>query len=266
MVSTAMLALMGVSVLLAFGTPVLLYFLLFRRTRCHFMPVLAGVAGFFVTQIVVRMTLLQALSTQGWFVRFAQGHFLLYVFLLALSAGLFETAGRYATIRWMCKGRLTAINGIAHGIGHGGIEAWYLGLNMVSNLILCLSLSSGAIDPSALPEAAQAGVAVLLATPASQFLAAGVERVLTIFCHIALSELVMLSVSRARLRYAALALGLHTLLDFAVVLVNQLAGAWAAEAVLALFAVGAIALTRYLMGRFPYPKDALFSTEAVPKL
>ena len=117
-----------------------------------------------------------------------------------------------------------------------------------------------------LPEAAQAGVAVLLATPASQFLAAGVERVLTIFCHIALSELVMLSVSRARLRYAALALGLHTLLDFAVVLVNQLAGAWAAEAVLALFAVGAIALTRYLMGRFPYPKDALFSTEAVPKL
>lgn len=266
MVSTTALVFIGVSVLLAFGTPVALYLILFRKTRCHFMPVLAGVAGFFVTQIIVRMSLLQALSTQGWFVRFAQEHFVLYVLTLALTAGLFETAGRYATIRWMCKGRLTAVNGIAHGIGHGGIEAWYLGLNMVSNLILCLGLNSGMVDPAMLPEAAQAGVAALLATPASHFLAAGVERVLTICCHIALSELVMLSVSRGRLRYTALALGLHTLLDFAVVLISQVAGVWLSEASVALFALGAVLLTRHLMGRFPYPKGALFSTEAVPKV
>ena len=62
-----------------------------------------GAAGFFVTQMIVRTTILSLLSTQEWYVAFVENYYIVYVLILAFTAGLFEFAGRFAVAKMMEK-------------------------------------------------------------------------------------------------------------------------------------------------------------------
>ena len=94
-----------------------------------------GAAGFFVTQILIRVPILAALQSQPWFLSFFQNHLFLYAFSLAFTAGLFELAGRFAVAKLLRK-NLTFKRSLAAGLGHGGIEAMVLvGMTYVNNLI-----------------------------------------------------------------------------------------------------------------------------------
>ena len=65
---------------------------------------LLGAAGFFVTQILIRLPILNAIQGQSWFASFAQNHLFLYAFSLAFTAGLFELAGRFAVAGVLTSG------------------------------------------------------------------------------------------------------------------------------------------------------------------
>ena len=60
---------------------------------------LLGAAGFVVTQVLIRIPILNGLSQNAGFLTFAQAHPVVYGFSLAFTAGLFELAGRYAVAR-----------------------------------------------------------------------------------------------------------------------------------------------------------------------
>ncbi len=49
---------------------------------------LLGAAGFFVTQILIRLPILTALQSQSWFAVFAKNNPFIYAFGLAFTAGL----------------------------------------------------------------------------------------------------------------------------------------------------------------------------------
>jgi len=183
---------------------------------------LLGAAGFFVTQILIRLPILTAIQGQGWFASFAQNHLFLYAFSLAFTAGLFELAGRFAVAKLMHK-NLTAKRSLAAGLGHGGIEAMILvGMTYVNNLIYIFMINSGSFD-ALLAQSAAMGVDVsqlelirtqfLTASPV-MFLLAGFERILAMIAHVGMSMLVCYGVAHKKvLPCTLLCLGIHTFID-----------------------------------------------------
>ena len=183
---------------------------------------LLGAAGFFVPQIVIRTPILTWLATKEGFVSFAQSHLLLYALLMAFTAGLFEMAGRLAAAKLMRK-KLTYQRALAAGLGHGSIEAILIvGVTYIANLVLIVMIQTGGFDALIAQTAASGGdVSQLEATRATLaqtswvlFLGAGLERLLTLVCQVAMSMLVCYGVYTGHtVKGILLCLGFHTLLD-----------------------------------------------------
>lgn len=183
---------------------------------------LLGALGFFVPQMVVRTPLLQLLSPHLAFLSLA--HPLVYGLGLALTAALFELAGRLTVAR-LLKNELTFRRSLAAGMGHGGIESILIvGIAYITNLYYISLIQSGEFD-SLLPllsqvegaaEQMEAMRQALITTPWWMFLLAGLERLLTMVCHAGLSLLVCYSLHRGKaLKGSLLCLGAHTAIDSA---------------------------------------------------
>lgn len=181
-----------------------------------------GAAGFFVTQMVIRLPILMVLQTQEWFLSFAQNHYWLYAFILAFTAGLFELAGRFVVAKLMKK-NLTYKRSLAAGLGHGGIEAMILvGMTNISNLAIMVMIQTGTFE-TVIAEAAATGVDpsqlmilqdTLLTTPAGMFLLGGFERILAMTAHAGMSMIVCYGVhTKHTLPALLICLGIHTLID-----------------------------------------------------
>ena len=183
---------------------------------------LLGAAGFFVTQVLIRMPILTVLQNQSWFASFANSHLFAYTFALAFTAGLFELAGRFGVAKILEK-KLSWNRTLALGFGHGGIEAMLIiGMTYVNNLAYILMINSGNFDVT-LAQAAAAGVDVtqlelirqqLITMSPILFLLAGFERILAMTAHAAMSALVCYGVAHKKVLPCTLVcLGIHTFID-----------------------------------------------------
>jgi len=201
---------------------VLIVFAIRNRKQGIVSAWLLGAAGFFVTQILIRLPILTALQSQSWFLSFAQNHLFGYAFSLAFTAGLFELTGRFVVAKLMHK-NLTRNRSLAAGLGHGGIEAMLLiGMTYVNNLIYIFLINSGTFD-TLMAQTAALGVDIsqlemirtqLLSTSSTLFLLAGLERILAMTGHVAMSLLVCYGVASQKTGICLLlCLGLHTLMD-----------------------------------------------------
>lgn len=224
MVSTATIVTCTISLVVCLFLPVVGAILFARKNKGQKISSawLLGAAGFFITQIVIRVPILTWMQTQTWFLAFSQQHLFLYAFLLAFTAGLFELAGRYAVAQLMKK-NLTFPRSLAAGLGHGGIEAMLLiGASYITNLAFIVMINTGSFD-SVISEAAAAGVDAsqlyaiqdtLISSSPALFLLGGFERLLAMTTHAAMSVIVCHGLYSGKpLRGALICLGIHTLLD-----------------------------------------------------
>jgi len=181
-----------------------------------------GAAGFFVTQMVIRLPILTVLQSQPWFISFSQNNGFLYAFTLAFTAGLFELAGRFVVAKLMAK-NLNYKRGLAAGMGHGGIEAMLLiGMAYLNNVLYILMINNGTFD-AVVNDAAATGVDVsalllikdqLVSASPALFLLAGFERILAMTGHVAMSLIVCYGVATGSpWKSALICLGIHTLMD-----------------------------------------------------
>lgn len=209
MVSTLAIVFMVISLLLSVGLPVGLMIFFYRKERISLKAVLVGALMFFMFQLVLRIPVLSFLQTQDWYISFVRQNTmntLIAGIAIAFTAGLVETAGRYVGMRFLLRNILDRKNGIAYGIGHGGIEAVLLvGLSYVGNIIVSIMVNSGTLDSSLVSE--------LLNSPPYLFLAAGLERVFAVLFHIAAALLVAYGIIFNKKMYILYSLLAHTLLD-----------------------------------------------------
>lgn len=193
---------------------------------------LLGAAGFFVFQMIIRVPILNLLSLNAGFVAFSQEQYILYCFILALTAALFEAIGRYIVAKIMSKG-LTFKRSMAAGMGHGGIEAILLiGMTYINNLVYISMINTGSFD-TVVTQTAELGadtaglVAVkeaLMNTGAIAFYLAGYERILTMISHTALSLIVCYFVWKKKdLLGIGICVAVHFLMDFISPVVNGMA-------------------------------------------
>ena len=193
---------------------------------------LIGAAGFFLPQVVVRLPIINLLSGSEDYRRFSLTQYRLYVFLLAFTAALFETAGRYAAAKLMGS-RLTYERGVAAGLGHGGIESMVIvGMTYVNNLILTIMINTGSFDALVKQVGQTGGDAasleltelVLTETAASSYYMAGYERILTMVFHLALSLLMCYCVHQKKdFMGIGLCLVIHCGVDYTVPMIINLA-------------------------------------------
>lgn len=183
------------NVLVGIGLPVaiLVYFVVKKRVRV--LPFMTGAATFFISQMMLRVPILQFLTASVPAVpAFAASQPALFSLLIGLSAGVFEEVGRFVAMR-MVKTHRGHKNAVAFGLGHGGIEAFMImGINY---LLITITGSFGLLDEFS------AGLVAV----------SGIERILAITMHVGWSVMVMNAVSRRKPGWLVLAIITHGLVD-----------------------------------------------------
>jgi len=226
MVSTASILFIILTLLVSLLFPIILGVVLYRKWHYSIRALLVGVLVFLIFQIFTRIPALQILSGMSWYRKMAENIWLIALFL-GLTAGIFEEVGRWLGLRYFVKKQWDTRNGVAFGIGHGGIESIVLvTMSMVNNLIISMMINSGTYDKLMNLQLGEASAALIkktmLETPSYLFGVGGLERVMTILIHIALTLVVLEGVRRAKPLYLLYAILLHALLDFVAVMMSKL--------------------------------------------
>ena len=208
--------------------------LYFRKKGGKWRTFLIGAGAFILFAMILESILHNLLFlTPLWPV--LQGNIWLYGLYGGLAAGVFEETGRFLAFKLFLKNEREPITALSYGIGHGGVEAILIvGLTMVNNLVLAVMASAGAAtDPAVLELAEQ-----LTSTPAGMFLWSAFERFGAIILHLSLSVLVFAAVRvPGKTWLFPVAILIHTVADFIVVVSNAYLPVAATEIIVLVFAV-----------------------------
>lgn len=220
--------------------PVVLLIVLAVMKKIRLAPLALGFVSFFVSQMVLRIPLLQLLTATGALNAFA-AHTVLYAVVVGgLSAGLFEETARLAGAA-ILKGQRSYKDMISFGLGHGLCEVMLIaGMTHVNNILLRLAL----MDPggplgvllSGVDSATLDLVASQLAAATPGLVALGLlERVSAVLFHLFATSLVFTAVIRRKSGWYFAAVAAHTLFNSLAVL---LSGFGVLTVELVLFALG----------------------------
>lgn len=250
------------SALLVFLFPLGLAIYMYKKEKISLKAILIGAAVFIFFQLLTRIPLLNVLGTQPWFQNLWGNILFNAVVIGGLTAGLFEEIGRYLGYRFFLTKELLWKNGIAYGIGHGGIEAILLvGLNYINNIVTSIMINNGAFDRVIAPqldaETAAFIKAQLVEASSFLFLAGGLERFFSMIVQIAFSLVVLYAVLKKKFLFVIYAIFLHALVNSPpVILLQQGLNVWVAE--LYVFIMAGVALVFILRSRKLFePVDAV---------
>ena len=199
MVSGVAIAGILFSFIISVGAPAALVIVLKVRKKESFLIALAGAAVF-----VVFVMMLESAVNQTLFRLIPQlsTNPAVFVAYTCLAAGLFEETGRMCMFFLMKKRIQDPSGAMMYGTGHGGAEAILLvGTACINNLVMVWILNTQGPDvltaglSGAQLAAMQNAIASLTQSP-EIFCLAGIERLITIPLHVALSVLVWMAVNR----------------------------------------------------------------------
>jgi uncharacterized membrane protein YhfC len=209
-----------------------------------------GAAVFLVFQVLTRVPLLQIFGPK---VQALVQHSPLlhwgWLFVLALTAGLFEEVGRYFGFRVFFRSdEKTWAKAVMFGIGHGGLESLFVGATGIVSTIQLWTLSHGGLE--SLPADQRTQIAGQLASFATQpvwlQLAGSWERVWAMLIQIAMAVIVLQVFNRHSLLWLWLAIGAHAAVDLVSLATVQVLSRQptiaivATEALVALFGVASL--------------------------
>jgi len=217
MIPTATITAFWIAFTLTTVAPVLLAVILLVKRRINGLPLVLGVLAFFVSQIVIRLPLLQLLATQDWYQQFSQ-RLMPFIIVITLSAGLFEECARLGGAL-ILKTQRSYKDIISFGLGHGLCEAFFIvGMTHFNNLIFSYAINGG-VDQNAitatLPTETMTTVTAQLVAASVVSIYAGVlERLAAILFHIFATFLVFYGVTVGRRWvYLSLAIVTHALFN-----------------------------------------------------
>lgn len=211
------------SLIVCFGIPLgyLIYIIVAKKkcVKAYFI----GMLAFFISQICLRIPILKALYKTEWFSEIVTFYPVLYAILIAgVSAGIFEEGARFLGFKVGLKKDRSWEQGIAFGIGHGGIEAMLIvGIAKVNELLMLISFSNGSFDGSKFGvteemfKASLQGVNMMLAVMP------GIERIFAIMLHVGLTLVVLYGINKGKNLYLLVAILIHTATNAGGVILMQ---------------------------------------------
>lgn len=241
---------LGVGAVFTFLVPIVLLVVLLVRRMVSSKALALGFAAFGLSQLVLRIPLLSALSLWQPYVNWATAHMWLQLLLVGgLSAGLFEETARLGGACLLNRKGFTYKDVISFGLGHGLCEVILLvGLSQISSMATTLAI---AFAPEMMQQALGAQfdlvISQLAAVSPLTILLAIVERLGAVSLHVFNTVLVFRAVRQRQPLFYLAALAVHTAGNFLVVAVNLTVGAVPAEGLMLL--IGAACLAGTLVGR-----------------
>lgn len=236
------------SLCISIALPVVLLIVVHKKTKARMAMAGIGAATFFLFAMVLEQILHAIVLGVGG--ERITGNIWIYGLYGGLAAGLFEEVGRFMAMRFAMKKQLNLPNALMYGVGHGGIEAILIvGLASVSNLVTSIMINAGTLEASlgaldqATKEATLTQLSALWTTPSYQFFLSGIERIVAVTLHIALSVLVFQAVKLGKKRYWFLAFAIHVGVDFATVIAANYLNLVLVEVMLAVLVAGVVVLT-----------------------
>lgn len=202
-----------VNVLICFGIPIAGIIMISKkygiRIRAMIKPFITGMAAFVISQPILRIPLLKLiLPNFSWYLILQHNPYLYGIFL-GLTAGIFEETARLIFMKVFLKNRVRMEDGLAFGLGHGGIEAMlFAGINSIAAMFM---YPLGQIDLSNM------GCLTILT--------GGAERIFAMAFHIGATIIVLYGIREQKsIRYTLLAILLHGLLDSMLIILPAAIG------------------------------------------
>ena len=249
---TSSISILGMIVL-----PILLGFWLTRKFKLSWKLFFAGAATFIVSQIL-HIPFLYGMTelfkngmlpspAASWSTAFN-------AVFLGLAAGVFEETSRWVLYKFILKKARTWNEGVLVGAGHGGVEAFLLGVMGVFTLINMIVLRNVDMSVMGIPadqlELARQQVNEFWASPAYVGLLGFFERVFAITLHIALSVMVLYGIAYKKPLWFWLAVLWHSIVDAVAVYTLPLVGALGVEGIIAVMALVSLAILFGLKKKF----------------
>lgn len=238
MVSILSISFMIISALIALCI-VLGTFIYFRKKeKISIKPVIVGIVTFLFFTQVLEKSLHMVVMKNNLFTTAIS--FTIYG---ALAAGIFEEVGRFIMFKVFLKNNRKWKDGIAFGIGHGGIEAIFIGvISTINSIAMAALINAGTFEKtlgSKLPPESIAQLKATLTGPSHVFLAAGFERTFAFIIQIALTMIVLYAIRSRKIIYLFAAIILHALIDVPAALYQTkiITNLWALEGFLLIYAV-----------------------------
>lgn len=249
---TSSISILGMIVL-----PILLGFWLTRKFKLSWKLFFAGALTFIASQVLHIPFLygLTAMFTNGtlpsppiaWSTAFN-------AVMLGLLAGIFEEMSRYALFKFVLKKARTWNEGMLVGAGHGGVEAFLVGVIGTFTVINMIVLKNADLSTMGIPAdqlaLAKQQVAAFWDSPAYMGLLGFVERIFAICLHLSLSVMVLYSIAYKKPVWFWLALLWHAFVDAAAVYLLPLVGALAVEGAVAVMALVSLVILLGLRSKF----------------
>lgn len=246
MVTNSTIISIVISLLITVGAPIILLFIFKKKFSISGKVLLIGMLTFFLFAMVFEsiahflfLSVIESTKTlleNPWL-------FMLYG---GLMAGIFEEVGRYIMMKYTLKQYRQWKDGLAFGLGHGGIEAILLvGVNNVVMLVFALMINNGMFDTLISGQSEDAFAPIkdqLVNSSSTLFLLGGIERLSVIAIQIGLSVFVLYAVRKKKLIYLMYAIFIHAIIDFPAALYQTgvIKNIMVIELYIALVAIGSI--------------------------
>ncbi len=251
MVSNSVVAMIILDLFICFILPIIVFVLIQRRYKKTFKSFILGALAFFISQIVLRIPVINSLLPQfAWYNVFQIKYPYLYWIFLGLTAGIFEEIGRLILIKLFMKKNQRYIDGITFGLGHGAIEAMLItGLSFVNILIFSIMINTGTFEAN-LADLPQATVNAIYyqctsLTPLSTILG-GIERIIAMGIHIGLTIIIFEGVRKNKSCLCLIiAILVHGAIDASIGFMSQMFG-FSTLTMEVVFAVISISLMVYV--------------------
>lgn len=234
-----------INLIICFGIP-MGYLIYAIRKKSGVKAFLIGALVFFVSQILLRLPLLQiVLPNMDWYLYLSSFHPIIYSLFLGLTAGIFEEVGRFIGIKLALKKDRSWSDGIAFGMGHGGIEAMLLtGTANIQNLIWLISLNNGTFNSARFGMDAAKARELFNSLSSIVILAGGLERLFAITVHIGLTLVVLYGINNNKGLYLLLAILIHGVIDSTIGIASAAGlGTGLIEGVLGIYALSLLIYT-----------------------
>lgn len=239
MVNSASIISAGISGVMCFLFPIIVLIYFKKKEKISLKPVIIGAIVFFIfTQILEK--LLHMVVIENNLIK----NPIVFAIYGALAAGIFEEVGRFIAFKTVLKNNHQWKDGIAFGIGHGGIEAMIIGVvSNVQFIIYSNLINRGLFDTNIVSKVSASKASqllklkeILIQTPASNFIISFTERIFAFGIQIGLTMIVLYAIKYRKNIYLLIAILVHALIDFPAALYQmKIINLFIAESAILLF-------------------------------
>lgn len=226
MVSNLTIINLVLAVILILSSP-LIFFWIFKKEKGMFLMMALGALGFFLAQYLIRLPILSVLSENEGFMNLMSSFFV-YAPIMAISAALLDFIMKLIIIKgFVLKKEDEPAKVLALGFGYGSLEAIFLvALTFINNLVFVYYINSRRINEllamSMDTNLMNNIIATLIDGSPWYFLMIGIERILLLLVHMALTILIYQGVKAKKQGWKSyvLAFGMHVFLEMSVSLMK----------------------------------------------